>query len=131
MIGPRLRAGEAVLVARPGPTARRARLAPSARPCLGPQSTGLRTTSDTLRDEYGLAHMADDFDPAALIERFRERSRAVKSRGIPPIEGPERKRFVDRMQLDFMDFAMLGDATATLEDGILTLRVDLRPPTSP
>jgi hypothetical protein len=23
---------------------------------------------------------------------------------------------------------MLGDATATIEDGILTLRVDLRPP---
>jgi hypothetical protein len=72
--------------------------------------------------------MADDFDPAELIERFRERARAVKSRGIPPIEGPERKRFVERMQLDFMDFAMLGDATASLEDGILTLRVDLRPP---
>ena len=35
-------------------------------------------------------------------------------------------RFVERMQLDFMDFAMLGDATATLEDGVLTLRVDLR-----
>ena len=26
-----------------------------------------------------------------------------------------------------MDFAMLGDATASLDDGILTLRVDLRP----
>ena len=25
-----------------------------------------------------------------------------------------------------MDFAMIGDATATLEDGVLTLRVDLR-----
>ncbi len=72
--------------------------------------------------------MADDLDPAAMVERFRERARAVKGRGIPPIEGPERKRFVDRMQLDYQDFAMLGDATATLEDGVLTLRVDLRPP---
>jgi hypothetical protein len=71
--------------------------------------------------------MADDLDPTAMVERFRERARAVKNRGIPPIEGPERKRFVDRMQVDYQDFAMLGDATATLVDGILTLTVDLRP----
>lgn len=71
--------------------------------------------------------MADEFDPAAMVERFRERARAVKNRGIPPIEGPERKRFIDRMALDFQDFAMLGDAAATLEDGVLVLRVDLRP----
>jgi len=71
--------------------------------------------------------MADAFDPAAMVERFRERARAVKSRGIPPIEGPERRRFMERMQIDFQDFAMLGDAEANLEDGILTLRIDLRP----
>jgi hypothetical protein len=32
------------------------------------------------------------------------------------------------MQLDYQDFAMLGDATGALEDGVLVLRVDLRPP---
>ena len=41
--------------------------------------------------------------------------------------GEERQRFIDQAQNDFQDFAMVGDATATLEDGILTLRVDLRP----
>ncbi len=71
--------------------------------------------------------MADEFDPAAMVERFRERARAVKNRGMPPIEGPERRRFVERMQVDYQDFAMLGDAEATLDDGVLTLRVDLRP----
>lgn len=30
--------------------------------------------------------------------------------------------------MDFMDFAIIGDAETSLEDGILTLRVDLRPP---
>jgi hypothetical protein len=35
---------------------------------------------------------------------------------------------MERAQLDFQDFAMLGDADGSLEDGILTLRVDLRPP---
>jgi hypothetical protein len=69
----------------------------------------------------------DDFDPAAMIERFQARAVAVRNRGIPPIEGPERQRFIDQAQVDFMDYAMLGDADATLADGILTLRIDLRP----
>ena len=71
--------------------------------------------------------MSEEFDPAAMIERFRARAAAVRSRGLPPIEGPERKRFAEQAQVDFMDYAMLGDAEASLEDGILTLRVDLRP----
>jgi hypothetical protein len=62
-----------------------------------------------------------------MIERFRARAAAVRGRGIPPIEGPERQRFVEQAQRDFMDYAMLGDAEATLADGILTLRIDLRP----
>jgi hypothetical protein len=73
--------------------------------------------------------VADDFDPAAMVERFRARASAVRTRGIPPIEGPERRRFVEQAQLDYMDFAMIGDAEATLDDGVLTLRVDLRPST--
>jgi hypothetical protein len=70
--------------------------------------------------------VADDFDPEAMIQRFRERAQAVRNRPLPPVAGPEKKRFLERAQIDFMDFAMVGDATATLEDGILTLRVDLR-----
>ena len=65
-----------------------------------------------------------------MIIRFRERADAVKRRGLPPVEGPERQAFARQAALDFQDVAMLADATATLEDGILTLRVDLRPPAS-
>lgn len=72
--------------------------------------------------------MAEDFDVGALVSRFRERAKAVRSRGVPPLEGADRRRFVERMQLDYQDFAMLGDATGSLEDGVLTLRVDLRAP---
>ena len=72
--------------------------------------------------------MAEEFDPQALVERFRERAQAVRNRPLPPVAGPDKKRFLERAQVDFMDFAMIGDATATLEDGILTLRIDLRPP---
>ena len=47
---------------------------------------------------------------------------------MPPIEGPERQRFREQAQQDFADYAMLGDAEVELADGILTLRIDLRPP---
>ncbi len=68
------------------------------------------------------------FDPDEMVARFRQRAQAVKERGMPPIEGPERQRFREQAQRDFTDFAMIGDAHAELVDGILTLRIDLRPP---
>lgn len=71
--------------------------------------------------------MAEEFDVQAMIERFRDRAKAVRSRGIPPVEGPERRRFIEQSKTDYLDYAMLGDAEGSLEDGILTLRVDLRP----
>jgi len=71
--------------------------------------------------------MDQSFDPEAMVARFRARAQAVRERGLPPVEGAERQRFRQQAQEDFMDFAMLGDAEATLEAGILTLKVDLRP----
>ena len=71
--------------------------------------------------------MAEELDVEAMVQRFRDRAKAVRSRGVPPVEGPERTRFIEQSKVDYMDFAMLGDAEASLEDGILTLRVDLRP----
>jgi hypothetical protein len=70
--------------------------------------------------------VADDFDPEAMIERFKERAQAVKNRPLPPVAGPDKKRFIERAQVDYMDFAIIGDAAATIEDGVLTLRVNLR-----
>ena len=71
--------------------------------------------------------MADSLDVDAMIQRFQERARAVKDRPLPPIAGEERARFIDQAQRDFMDFAIIGDAKASLDDGTLTLTVDLRP----
>jgi hypothetical protein len=64
-----------------------------------------------------------------MIQRFRDRADAVRRRGVPPVEGPERQRFMEAARLDFQDYAMLGDAVATLNDGILRLEIDLRPST--
>jgi hypothetical protein len=46
---------------------------------------------------------------------------------VPPVTGPERQQFLERAQLDFQDFAMIGDAQWTFVDGLLTLTIDLRP----
>lgn len=72
--------------------------------------------------------MADGFDVDEMLERFRERAQAVKRRNLSPVGGDERAAFVNQAKIDYQDFAMLGDAGGSLDDGILTLRIDLRPP---
>lgn len=69
--------------------------------------------------------MADELDVDAMLQRFRDRAAAVKDRPLPPVAGSERQRFVEQAQLDFQDYAIVGDATWELMDGVLTLRVDL------
>ncbi|MFN8053480.1 MAG: hypothetical protein U0Q22_18725 [Acidimicrobiales bacterium] len=71
--------------------------------------------------------MADGLDIDAMLDRFRMRAEAVRARQVPPVEGEARKAFIEQSRLDFMDFAMMADAQAELVDGVLTLRVDLRP----
>ena len=68
------------------------------------------------------------FEPSEMIDRFKERAAAVKRRPLPPVAGEERQMFLQQAQSDFQDFAMIGDAEASLVDGILVLRIDLRPP---
>ena len=74
-----------------------------------------------------MGSMSDDLDIDAMLERFRERAEAVKRRNLPPVGGDERAMFVKQAQTDYMDFALIGDASGELVDGVLTLRIDLRP----
>lgn len=67
----------------------------------------------------------DEFDPVAMVQRFKERAAAVKKRDLPPVGGDERAQFIAKAQEDFRDYAIVGDAEVSLEDGILTLTVDL------
>ena len=52
-----------------------------------------------------VAPMTDALDLDAMLQRFRDRAAAVRSRPLPPIAGDERTQFID---------------------GVLTLTVDLR-----
>jgi len=72
--------------------------------------------------------MADSLDVDAMIKRFRDRAAAVKQRPLPPVGGSERQLFLQQAQTDFQDYAIIGDASGAIEDGILVLRVDLRSP---
>ena len=71
--------------------------------------------------------MSQGLDVDAMLTRFRERAAAVRKRPLPPVAGEERQAFISQANLDFMDFAIIGDAEGAVEDGVLVLRVDLRP----
>lgn len=71
--------------------------------------------------------MAESFDPVTMITRFKERAAAVKKRNLPPVGGDERQMFIKQAEEDFMDFSIIGDAEAVLDEGVLTLTIDLRP----
>ena len=72
--------------------------------------------------------MADQLDVDAMLARFRSAPPRSKRRPLPPVAGEERMRFIEQAQLDFQDFAIVGDASWTFVDGVLTLTVDLSPP---
>ena len=71
--------------------------------------------------------MGEPLDVDAMLQRYRDRAQAVRNRPLPPVAGEERTRFIEQAQRDFQDFAIIGDATGAIEDGVLVLRVDLRP----
>jgi hypothetical protein len=68
------------------------------------------------------------FDPNEMIARFKDRAAAVRKRPLPPVAGEERQLFIANAETDFRDFAIISDAVASIEDGVLTLRIDLKPP---
>ena len=70
--------------------------------------------------------VADELDVDAMLQRYRDRAQAVRERPLPPIAGPQREQFVAQAELDYMDFAMIGDATWEFVDGVLTLKIELR-----
>lgn len=66
-----------------------------------------------------------EFDVEAFQQRFRDRAAAVRERGVPPLEGEARRRFMESAQQDFVDYSLVADASVTVEDGELVMRVPL------
>ncbi len=66
------------------------------------------------------------FDVDAFIERFRQRALAVRERGIPPLEGQARRRYVEAAEQDHTDYSLVASASWTVEGDDLVLRIPLR-----
>lgn len=68
-------------------------------------------------------------DVDAFLERFRDRAEAVRERGIPPLEGEARRKFVESAEQDYLDYSLVGSAGWEVDGEHLVLRIPLRPPT--
>lgn len=65
------------------------------------------------------------FDVDAMLRRFTERAKAVKERPLPPVAGTERQKFIEQAQADYTDFALVANASWSVEDDQLVLRIPL------
>lgn len=65
------------------------------------------------------------FDVDAMIERYKTRAQAVKDRPLPPVAGEERQKFIKQAETDYTDYALIGSASWSVENGELVLRIPL------
>ena len=66
-----------------------------------------------------------EFDVDAFLGRFRRRAEAVRERGIPPLEGEARRRFVESAEEDFTDYSLVAAADWSVDGSDLVLRLPL------
>lgn len=64
-------------------------------------------------------------DMEEFLERFERRAKAVRERGVPPLEGQARKDFIEAAEKDYLDYSLVASARWAVEDGELVLRIPL------
>lgn len=64
-------------------------------------------------------------DVEEFLSRFRARAQAVKERGVPPLEGEARQKFIQHAEKDYLDYSLVGGASWAIEDGYLVLRIEV------
>ena len=64
-------------------------------------------------------------DVDEFLKRFRDRAEAVRERGVPPLEGEARRTFIESMELDYLDYSLVGSAAWAVEEEKLVLRIPL------
>ncbi len=65
------------------------------------------------------------FDVDGFVRRFRERADAVKERGVPPVAGEERRRFIEQAEKDYLDYSLVGSSKWEVTDECLVLKIPL------
>lgn len=66
-----------------------------------------------------------EFDVDSFLDRFRQRAAAVRDRGIPPLEGEDRHKFIAAAEQDYADYMLVASATWAVEEQHLVLRIPL------
>ena len=66
------------------------------------------------------------FDVDAMLDRYRERAAAVRERPLPPVAGEDRRRFIEQAEVDYTDFALIGNAAWEIDDAHLVLKIPLQ-----
>ena len=64
-------------------------------------------------------------DMDEFLTRFADRAKAVRERGVPPLEGEARKAFIDAAEKDYLDYSLVASAAWSVDDGQLVLRIPL------
>jgi hypothetical protein len=64
-------------------------------------------------------------DMDEFLGRFADRAKAVKERGVPPLEGTARKVFIESAERDYLDYSLIASASWSVEDGELVLRIPI------
>ena len=60
-----------------------------------------------------------------LLDRYKERAEAVKSRSIPPVGGDDRMAFVKQAEIDYQDFMIIADSEVEITEEYLILKFKL------
>ncbi len=89
----------------------------------------LSTTEVLRRAGRYCAGMTDVLDIDAMLARFKGPRGLGEEAKSATGRWRRTQAFLGQAQLDFQDYAMIGDAEASLVDGVLTLTIDLRPAT--
>lgn len=66
-----------------------------------------------------------ELDMDEFLVRFADRAKAVRERGVPPLEGEARKVFIEAAEKDYMDYSLIAAADWSVEDGKLVLRIPI------
>ncbi|MEE8457301.1 MAG: hypothetical protein V3S28_04565 [Acidimicrobiia bacterium] len=64
-------------------------------------------------------------DMDEFLKRFADRAEAVRERGVPPLEGTARKKFIEAAEKDYLDYSLVASSSWSVDEGVLVLRISI------
>jgi hypothetical protein len=79
----------------------------------------------SLSDRHPRRCVVTKLDMDEFLERFTNRAEAVRERGVPPLEGAARKKFIEAAEKDYLDYSLVASASWSVDEGELVLRIPI------